>query len=382
MIPAPEERGLRTEILSSVRTLVLKVGSTVLASPRAGVNTRVFGVIARQVAWLRAKGIRVVIVSSGAIAAGRMKLVFGKKNLTLAMKQAAASVGQSRLMWGYERAFSPHRLMVSQVLLTPRDVVRRNRFTNLERTLETLLSLGVVPVVNENDSVATEEIRFGDNDRLSALVSGTVKADFLLILSDVDGLYTADPSRVPTATPIHHVDKVTSEVASLAGISRSGFGTGGMASKVLTACWANRWGLPVGIVNGREDSPVERFFQGAGTLFSAREKLWPAKKVWIGFFAEPSGDLILDEGASEALSRGKSSLLAAGISRYEGIFEPGEVVRLLSHSGREIGRGICRLPSSAVAQWTHRKIEKERSTDSWPLVVHRNAMVLWKKEEE
>ncbi len=369
-------------MLSFIRTLVLKVGSTVLASPRAGVNTRILGVIARQVAWLRSKGIRVVIVSSGAIAAGRMKLVFGKKPLTLAMKQAAASVGQSRLMWGYERAFSPHRLTVSQVLLTPRDVVGRNRFTNMERTLETLLSLGVVPVVNENDSVATEEIRFGDNDRLSALVAGTVKADFLLILSDVDGLYTSDPSRNPSATPIPHVEKVTPEIANLAGISRSGFGTGGMASKVLTARWANRWGLPVGIVNGREESPVERFFQGGGTLFSARDRLWPAKKVWIGFFSEPSGALVLDEGALEALFHAKSSLLSGGIASHEGIFDAGEVVRLLSVSGHEVGRGISRLASSEVALLTRQKVEEGRFPDSWPLAVHRDTMILWEKEEE
>ncbi|AFS52377.1 glutamate 5-kinase [Leptospirillum ferriphilum] len=377
-----EEMKSRSEILSSTRTLVLKVGSTVLASPQAGVNMRVLGVIARQVAWLRARGIRVVIVSSGAIAAGRMKLDFGKKPLTLAMKQAAASVGQSRLMWGYERAFSPHRLMVSQVLLTPRDVVRRSRFTNLERTLETLLALGVVPVVNENDSVATEEIRFGDNDRLSALVSGTVKADFLLILSDVDGLYTSDPSRNPNAIPIPYVEKVTSDIESLAGISRSGLGTGGMASKVLTARWANRWGLPVGIVNGRKGAPVERFFEGGGTLFFARKKLWAAKKVWIGFFSEPSGTLVLDEGAMKAISHGKSSLLAGGITRHEGVFESGEVVRLLSATGHEIGRGVCRMPSSEVALWTRRKSSGERSADSWPLAVHRNTMVLWEREEE
>ncbi|MHB1925952.1 MAG: glutamate 5-kinase [Leptospirillum sp.] len=372
---------VRTPVLSSVKTLVLKVGSTVLASASDGVDSRMLGVIARQVSWLRSRGIRVVIVSSGAIAAGRMKLSLGKKSLTLAMKQAAASVGQSRLMWGYERAFSRHRLMVSQVLLTPRDVVNRNRFINLERTLETLLSLGVVPVVNENDSVATEEIRFGDNDRLSALVAGTVKAGLLLILSDVDGLFTADPSRDPTAIRIPHVDRVVPEIAKLAGVTRSGLGTGGMASKVMTARWANQWGLPVGIVNGRESAPVERFFQGEGTLFCASGPLWPAKKVWIGFFSEPAGDLILDDGALEALSRGKSSLLAGGVSRLEGRFEPGDVVRLLDETGRELGRGISRISSEEMAVWANGGKKGARSVDSWPLAVHRNAMTLWAREE-
>ncbi|MHB1285079.1 MAG: glutamate 5-kinase [Leptospirales bacterium] len=367
----------RKTLFQGIRTLVLKIGSTVLASPETGLDLRLQGAIARQVAALREKGIRVIIVSSGAIAAGRMKLGVGKRPLSLAMKQATASIGQSRLMWGYEKAFARHKMMVSQVLLTPNDVVDRKRFINLERTLETLLSLEVVPVVNENDSVATEEIRFGDNDRLSALVSGTVRADFLMILSDVDGLFTADPGVDPDASRIPHVESVTPEIRKLAGISRSGLGTGGMASKVLTAELANQWGLPVGIVFGRRAGMLDRFFvKGEGTLFDSAVAPWPSKRVWLGFFAEPRGMLVLDTGASSVLEKRKSSLLAGGVLESEGTFQSGDVVRLVDAGGREKARGRVRLSASELSVWMDRR-KRNETPESWPIVVHRNEMALW-----
>lgn len=367
----------RKRLLQEIRTLVLKVGSTVLSSPETGVDLRFQGAIARQVAAFRERGIRVVIVSSGAIAAGRMKLGVGKRPLSLEMKQAAASIGQSRLMWGYEKAFARRGIMVSQVLLTPNDVVDRKRFINLERTLETLLSLDVVPIVNENDSVATEEIRFGDNDRLSALVSGTVRADFLLILSDVDGLFTADPGVDPGASRIPHVGSVTPEIRRLAGVSRSGFGTGGMASKVLTAELSNQWGLPVGIVLGRRAGMLDRFFgKGDGTLFDSAVSPWPSKRVWIGFFAEPRGVIRVDDGASAVLAGRKSSLLAGGVLGMEGAFLSGDVVRLVDSEGWEKARGRVRLSSTDLAVWLERR-KRNEAPESWPIVVHRNEMALW-----
>lgn len=369
----------RKTLFAGIRTLVLKVGSTVLTSPEAGVDTRLQGSIAKQVAMLRTKGIRVVIVSSGAIAAGRMKLGVGKRPLSLAMKQAAASIGQSRLMWGYEKAFARHRIMVSQVLLTPNDVVDRQRFINLERTLETLLSMDVVPIVNENDSVATEEIRFGDNDRLSALVSGTVRADFLLILSDVNGLFTSDPSMDPDATPVFHVESVTPEIKKLSGISRSGLGTGGMASKVLTAALANQWGLPVGIVLGRRSGFLDCFFEkGEGTLFDSAVPPWPSKKVWIGFFSEPKGVIGVDAGASTVLKKKKSSLLAGGVLEVDGLFHSGDVVRILDPEGRERARGRVRISSVDLETWLERRTRRE-IPENWPIVVHRNEMTLWEE---
>ncbi|MHB1606371.1 MAG: glutamate 5-kinase [Leptospirales bacterium] len=372
----------RKSLLEGIRTVVLKVGSTVLASSEAGVDTRLQGAIAKQVSILRNKGIRVVIVSSGAIAAGRMKLGVGKRPLSLAMKQAAASIGQSRLMWGYEKAFSRYGIMVSQVLLTPNDVVDRQRFINLDRTLETLLSMDVVPIVNENDSVATEEIRFGDNDRLSALVSGTVRADFLLILSDVNGLFTSDPRLNPAASRIPHLESVTPDIRKLAGISRSGLGTGGMASKVLTAALANRWGLPVGIVLGRRSGILERFFEkGEGTLFDSNVSPWPSKKVWIGFFAEPRGVIRVDAGASTVLENRKSSLLAGGVLKVDGLFQEGDVVRIVDPEGRERARGRVRISSEVLGSWLDRR-NRKATPEAWPIVVHKNEMTLWEESGE
>jgi glutamate 5-kinase len=353
------------------------VGSTVLASERSGIDSRVMAGIARQVAKLKKEGVRVVIVSSGAIAAGRNSIKVGRRPLSLAMKQAAASIGQSRLMWGYERAFARHKIQVSQVLLTPQDVRDRQRFTNLERTIETLLSLDVVPIVNENDSVATEEIRFGDNDRLSAYVAGTVRSDLLLILSDVNGLYTADPSEDPKARRIPHVDELTPEIMKLAGISRSGLGTGGMASKVMTAALANRWGLPVGVILGRKPGSIEGFFnKEEGTLFDSRVTPWPSKKVWIAFFSEPKGRIRADSGAARAMAGRKSSFLAGGVLEIEGSFSEGDVVDLVGPDKIVLGRGRVRLSSLELERWKVFR-EKGEVPESWPVAIHRNELMLW-----
>lgn len=367
----------RLVLRSKLKVLVLKVGSTVLASDRHGIDSRVLSGIARQVAALKKDGVRVVIVSSGAIAAGRSSINLGRRPLSLPMKQAAASIGQSRLMWAYERAFARHKIRVSQVLLTPQDVQDRQRFTNLEKTLETLLSLDVVPVVNENDSVATEEIRFGDNDRLSSYVAGTVRADLLLLLSDVNGLYSSDPGKDPNAERIPYVAGLTPDIMRLAGISRSGLGTGGMASKVMTAASANRWGLPVGIVLGRKAGAIERFFdREEGTLFDSRVAPWPSKKVWIAFFSEPKGRVLADSGASKALAGRKSSFLAGGVQAVEGSFSEGDVVDLVGPDRVVLGRGRVRLSSVELERWKARR-EKGDSPDFWPVAIHRNELMLW-----
>ncbi|MHB1563144.1 MAG: glutamate 5-kinase [Leptospirillum sp.] len=338
-----------SSIYGKMRTLVIKVGSAVLTSPDGGVSGRVLSMIAREVAKQRSRGVSVVIVSSGAVAAGRKTLLLGRKPLSLAMKQAAASVGQNRLMWSWEKALSRHKITAAQVLLSPYDVIERDRFTHLDRTFETLLSLGIVPVVNENDSVATQEIRFGDNDQLSAKVAAIVRADFLLILSDVSALFTADPRIDSSAKRVAYVPAVTSDIRKMAGISRSGLGTGGMSSKVLAASDGGSWGLPVGIVGGMKPRILDRFFLGKeGTLFDAKSIPQSSKKVWIGYFSRPSGDLVLDAGAVEAIKRRKTSLLLPGIFRTEGDFSKGDVVCLRSMDGQLVGKGITRLSSMDI----------------------------------
>ncbi|MCL5284345.1 MAG: glutamate 5-kinase [Nitrospirae bacterium] len=355
----------RARIRKRLRILVLKVGSQILTDPSGALSSGSFGRIARQVALLRKEGVRVVLVSSGAIAAGRGKIGLGKKPLSLALKQAAASAGQIPLMIQWERALGRHGIHSAQILLTPADIIDRERFTNLERTIETLLSLGIVPVVNENDAVATFEIRFGDNDRLSAYVAGLVRAECLLLLSDVSHLYTADPRVVPTAKKISCIHGITPEIERMAGVSRSGLGTGGMASKVSTALWANGWGLPVGVLKGDLASGIFRFFEGkTGTLFETRTALPSNRKIWIGHFSRPRGGFRLDAGAAKALSGGKTSLLGAGVAGVDGQFAARDPVYLLDSQGREIAKGIARTGS---ADWR---------AGMPGILVHRNDLVL------
>ena len=355
----------RAEIKKRLRVLVVKVGSNILTGADGGLSSRPFSRIARQIRRLREEGVRVVLVSSGAIAAGRERIGFGRRPLSLAQKQAAASAGQTALMGQWEKAFRRHGLGVAQILLTPSDIADRERFTNLERTVETLLSLGLVPVVNENDAVATFEIRFGDNDRLSAYVAGLVRAQCLLLLSDVDYLYTADPRMDPEARPlpcVHHVDDRT---LRMAGLSRSGLGTGGMSSKVGTAQWANGWGLPVGVLKGDLPSGIFRFFEGkTGTLFDTDRSLPSNRKIWIGQFSVPQGELLLDAGAAFALRSGRTSLLGRGVASLSGDFVRGETVLLKDPQGTEIARGIVRKSSRAI-------VPGEEG-----LLVHRNDLVL------
>jgi len=358
----------RASIRKKLRVLVLKVGSNILTGPDGRLSSRPFGRIARQVALLRADGVRVVLVSSGAIAAGREKIGLGKKPLTLALKQAAASAGQIPLMSHWERSMGRHGIRTAQILLTPADIADRERFVNLERTVETLLSLGILPIVNENDAVATFEIRFGDNDRLSAYVAGLVRAECLLLLSDVSHLYTADPRIDGKAEKIPYVNGIDHRIERMAGLSRSGLGTGGMASKVGTALWANGWGLPVGVLKGDLPGGIFRFFDDkTGTLFDTSAPLISNRKIWIGHFTRPRGAFYLDSGAAAALSTGKTSLLGLGVVGTSGSFSAKDPVQLLDPDGREVGRGISRIGSE---DWT-------RGSDTFAgVLVHRNDLVL------
>lgn len=355
-------------IRRKLRVLVLKVGSNILTDEEGGLSVLPFRRIARQVALLREEGIRIVLVSSGAIAAGRDQIGLGRKPLTLALKQAAASAGQISLMGHWEKAFGRHGIRTAQILLTPEDIMDRERFVNLERTVETLLSLSILPVVNENDAVATFEIRFGDNDRLSAYVAGLVRADCLLLLSDVSHLYTADPRVDRSAGKIVYVDGIDSRIERMAGLSRSGLGTGGMASKVGTALWANGWGLPVGVLKGDLPNGIFRFFEGkTGTLFDTDIPLISNRKIWIGHFSRTKGAFHLDPGAAIAIETGRTSLLCPGVSGVSGLFFPKDPVRLLDPEGREIGRGIARVGSE---DWQRGPESSSR------ILIHRNDLVL------
>ncbi len=331
--------------LTEARLVVVKVGSALLVSAKTGLVDRAWlAAFAGDAARMRERGQRLVVVSSGAVALGRTRLKLPKRKLSLAEKQAAAAAGQSLLMRAWEEALEPHGLRTAQILLTPDDTEVRRRFLNARATLETLLDLGAVAVVNENDTVATEELRYGDNDRLAARVAQMIGADLLVLLSDVDGLYTADPRHDPTAEHIPHVAALTEQILAMAGGANqtAGVGTGGMATKLAAARIAAGAGCATLITLGNRASPLAAVEHGArATLFAAAETPSAAYKAWIGGSLTPQGTLVVDSGAAAALRKGKS-LLAAGVRAVEGRFDKGDAVVVRDGDGRELARGLTR----------------------------------------
>jgi len=331
------------EALSAARRVVLKVGSAQLIDPASGApRPDRFDALASDIAALRTRGQDVVLVSSAAVALGRPRLGLGlNKSLTLEEKQAAAAAGQPVLIQSWDRAFSIHGFAAAQALLSPADTESRPRWLNARNTVETLLRLGAVPVINENDTVATEELRFGDNDRLAARAAQLVGARTLVILSDVDGLYDRDPQQ-PGAQHIPVIDAITPEIEALAGPARAGSaGTGGMASKVAAARIANAAGCDMIIARGDLPRPVTALFEGArASCFKASESPESARRAWILGALAQEGALVLDVGAAEAVRKGRS-LLPAGVLQVMGRFERGTAVRLLQVDGAQIGVGVA-----------------------------------------
>ncbi len=339
--------------LSDARLIVVKVGSALLVSPRTGLVDRAWlAAFAADAARLRARGQKLVVVSSGAVALGRARLKLPRRALALHEKQAAAAAGQSLLMRAWEEALEPFDLRTAQILLTPDDTEVRRRFLNARATLETLLELGAVAVVNENDTVATEELRYGDNDRLAARVAQMVGADLLVLLSDVDGLYTADPRVDPAAEHIARVGALNEQIEAMAGGANAaaGLGTGGMATKLAAARIAAGAGCATLITLGRRPSPLAAVEHGErATLFAAAETPSAAYKAWIAGSLTPQGALVVDPGAAAALRRGKS-LLAAGVRAVEGRFDKGDAVLVRDGDGRELGRGLTRYDATDAAK--------------------------------
>ena len=339
--------------LIDARLVVVKVGSALLVDEKTGApDTAWLASFAKDAARLRARGQGLVIVSSGAVALGRNRLGLGRRALTLAEKQAAAAAGQSRLMRAWEEALEPVGLQAAQILLTPDDTEVRRRFLNARATLETLLALGMAPVVNENDTVATEEIRYGDNDRLAARVAQMAGADLLVLLSDVDGLYTGDPRSDPGARHIPRVTALTPEIEAMAGGANDarGLGTGGMATKLAAARIAGAAGCATLIALGGRSGPLAAVEAGArATLFQPNLTPAAAYKAWIAGSLSPQGTLIIDAGAARALKAGKS-LLAAGARAIEGRFGKGDTVLVRDSEGRELARGLARYDSADAAR--------------------------------
>jgi glutamate 5-kinase len=371
---------MRKELLKKAKRVVVKIGSGVLAGDN-GIDSCFLDGLASEIAALRARKIEVVIVSSGAVAAGRTVLGLTDRPRTLPQKQAAAAIGQSRLMRAYEEAFSGYDLKVAQILLTRDDLANRRRFQNARGTLDTLLSFGIIPVINENDTVVVDELKFGDNDNLSALVTNLVEAQLLLIMTDIDGLYTADPRSNPDATLISQVRVITREMERGAGGSGTSVGTGGMATKLAAAKKVVKSGGSAIVFAGKETGNLTRIMAGepVGTLFLPAGESLNRRKHWIAFTLRPAGSIHVDAGAREVLARHGKSLLPSGIAKVDGRFDRGACVRIVAPDGAEFARGIVDYSSQEVEVIRGHKssdIEKLLGFRYGDDVIHRDNLVL------
>lgn len=366
-------------LIASAERIVVKIGSSLLIDrSRREVRRAWLAGLAEDLARLREENKKLVLVSSGAVALGRKPLGL-KGALRLNQKQAAAAAGQPLLMEAWAAALAPHGLGTAQLLLTIDDSERRRRWLNARATLDTLLAQGVVPIVNENDSVATQELRYGDNDRLSARAAQMIRSDLLILLSDVDGLYTGDPSRVPDARHIPHVVDIEEIERFAAGPRKTGPGSGGMVTKIEAARIAQRSGSATLIASGREDRPIKRLLDGArATIVAAHGSPANAYKQWIASALSPAGSLSIDAGAVRALGNGKS-LLPAGVTAVAGRFDSGACLRVLDDRGTEIARGIAAYDSTEV-QMIHgassAKIADRLGYRGPDEIIHRNDLVL------
>jgi glutamate 5-kinase len=339
--------------LSAVRRLIVKVGSSLVTNQGKGLDNAAIADWVAQIAELRSSGVQVVLVSSGAVAEGRARLGMSERPRTLHALQATAAVGQMGLVRAYENAFAQHGLNTAQVLLTHEDVAERGRYLNARSTLRTLLEWGVVPVVNENDTVSTDEIRLGDNDTLAALVCNLVEAEALVILTDQDGLYTRDPRLGDGAELIHNISLSDARLETMAGDGMGTLGRGGMRTKLTAARWAARSGASTVIAHGRADRVLNRLLageEGLGSMLHADALRVGARKRWIAGQLQARGALHLDEGAVAALNRGGASLLPVGVRSVEGSFTRGDVVRCLAPDGTEVARGLVNYSAAEASR--------------------------------
>ncbi len=367
---------------SGAKRLVVKIGSSLLVDAAAGtLRSAWLASLADDVAALRKAGKQVIVVSSGAIALGRNALKLPAGALKLEDSQAAAAVGQIDLAHAYEDAFRARGIVAAQVLLTLGDTEERRRYLNARSTMTTLLKLGAIPVVNENDTVATSEIRYGDNDRLAARVASMMSADCLVLLSDVDGFYTAPPGASADARRLEEVRDITPEIEAMAGDKGSELSRGGMVTKIEAAKIAVAGGTHMVIASGKVQNPLAALAGDGGTWFLARSDPVAARKRWIAGTLEPKGAVVVDKGAADALASGKS-LLPAGVTRIEGSFERGDAVLIRNGDGVEIGRGLAAYDHTEARAIIGRKSSEMVEILGYfgrPELIHRDDMVLHRK---
>lgn len=366
--------------LRAAKRVVIKIGSALLVDDNTGELHRAWlEALADDVHACIARGQEVVIVTSGAIAIGRGPLGMRGKKLRLEEKQAAAATGQMRLTQAYQNALDRHGITVAQVLLTIDDTENRRRFLNARSTLDTLLKLKAVPIINENDTVATAEIRFGDNDRLAARVAQMISADALVLLSDIDGLYTADPRTHPNAKHINEVLEITPEIEAMAGVAQTGYGSGGMVTKIMAAKICVGAGCRMAIAPGTPLHALKVLDDGGRcTWFIPKAEPRAAYKQWIAGAVQPNGFIVVDDGAAKALSDGKS-LLPAGVIGLDGIFERGDTVAVKSKDGRVVAKGLSAYSSADIAAIQGHKSDEIETLLGYrgrAEVIHRDDLVV------
>jgi len=377
-----KEEGLaiRAQHFKRTRRVVIKVGSAVLTG-KNGLDHAVLESLAADIAWLWGQGCEVVLVSSGAVAAGRRRLGMVQPDLSLREKQAVAAVGQSRLMRAYETVFGSHDRKIAQILLTHDDLAERDRYLNIRNTVFTLLDWGILPVINENDTVSVKELRFGDNDTLGAMLTSLVEADTFICLTDVAGLYTDNPTSNPDALPVYTVVQVDDAIEAMAGHLVGALGTGGMRSKIRAAKMVAARGGGSVIAPGRNEQILRHLFAGEaiGTFFVPQEERLPSRKHWIAYTLRPKGILVLDDGACRALRDRGTSLLPAGITEVQGHFGIGDPVSCLTLNGEKIAAGLVSYSASEIRRICGKKtteIEEILGHKDSDEVIHRDNLVL------
>jgi len=374
-------KDIRKKILGKVRRIVVKVGSSILASVEKGLHYEVFSHLTKEISDLKRQGYEIVLVSSGAIAAGMEKLGYKTRPQAITQKQATAAVGQTRLMNIYENYFSHFQQMVAQVLLTHDDLSRRRRFLNARNTLLTLLELGIIPIINENDTVAVDEIKFGDNDNLSALITNLIGADLLIILTDIEGLCDSDPRVNPNARCIPLVEEIDVDMGGIVGGTKSETSVGGMISKIQAARKASRFGIPTVVARGTKEGVLHQILKGKeiGTLILPKGEALSSRKHWIAFNPKPKGEVMVDDGAKKAIVQKGKSLLPSGVVKIRGSFDRGDLVTCQGPRGKEFARGLVNYSATELEKIKGLRSDQIESTLGYKYsdeVIHRDDLVV------
>jgi len=374
-------RDIRKKILGKGRRIVVKVGSSILASVEKGLHYDVFSHLTKEISELKRQGYEIVLVSSGAIAAGMEKLGYKTRPQAITQKQATAAVGQTRLMNIYESYFSRYQQMVAQVLLTHDDLSHRRRFLNARNTLLTLLELGIIPIINENDTVVVDEIKVGDNDNLSALITNLIGADLLIILTDIEGLCDSDPRVNPNARCISLVQDIDVDTEQIAGGTKSQTSVGGMVSKIQAARKASRFGIPTVVARGTKEEVLHQILKGKeiGTLILPKSEALSSRKHWIAFNPKPKGDVIVDDGAKKAIVQKGKSLLPSGVVKIKGGFDRGDLVTCLGPRGKEFARGLVNYSATELEKIKGLRSDQIESALGYKYsdeVIHRDDLVV------